>query len=232
MTQIPPPDPSQDAPALFNTGIDAVVQNASRLGLTWEMLIATVIDGSDSSAVLAVCDGDSVNLTMVSMAGTLYEGERVYVIKVPPSGLYIAGRITQVNYIPVSARALNSNTTSSNTFTDMDNFGPTVSAVIGPSGRALVTLTADMFADFTGRSAIMSYSVSGATVRGASTTGNMLYLSNQVNGLGLTDLGACSVVNLDENLTPGINIFTARYRARFPGGTVGFGNRTITVQSL
>lgn len=232
MTQIPPPFPTQDAPALFNTGIDAVVQNANRLGLTWEMLLATVANGTDATAVLALCDGDDTNLTMVSMIGTLYQGERVYVIKVPPSGLYIAGRATQANYIPIADMVSLNEFTSSDTFTDLDTIGPTVTAVIGPSGKALIAVSAAFLSDDLAFSAIMSYTVSGATTRTATTIGTVAALSNLDAGSGLSDLGSTTGTFLDENITPGINVFTAKYRARFPGGTVGFGRRLITVQSL
>lgn len=76
---------SQDAQAT----VQAVVENAQRLGLTWALRPATVA----SSDPTATFDGDSVPIAMTSLIGTLRPGQRVRVLIVPPSGNFIVGVI-------------------------------------------------------------------------------------------------------------------------------------------
>lgn len=78
---------SQDAQAT----VQAVVENAQRLGLTWALRPATVVS---SSPITAVFDGDTEPINMTSMVGSVSIGQRVYVFVVPPSGNYIAGFVT------------------------------------------------------------------------------------------------------------------------------------------
>lgn len=91
MTQPTPASHSLNAPALVSAGINAVVQNASRLGISWNLLLGTVVDGTNPAAIKVTCDGDSTNVTVTSMIGALTQGDRVYVLQVPPSGLFIMG---------------------------------------------------------------------------------------------------------------------------------------------
>jgi len=80
----------QIAPELIGTGAQAVVENAKRLGLTWTIRLATVVDAT-IDAVTAIYDGDTVAIGMTSMIGSVFVGQRVYVIQVPPSGNFIVG---------------------------------------------------------------------------------------------------------------------------------------------
>ncbi|HLN64587.1 MAG TPA: hypothetical protein VK464_23940 [Symbiobacteriaceae bacterium] len=73
------------------TAAKAVVDDAKRLGLTWTLRPATVIDGTNPAAVLAVYDGDTVNIAMTSLLGYLPVGARVYAMAVPPGGNFITG---------------------------------------------------------------------------------------------------------------------------------------------
>lgn len=77
----------------------ALVENASRLGLKWDLRPATIVKvepvpshGLNAPNVLVLVDGDSTFLPATPMIQDLQIGERVYVIIVPPSGLFIAGR--------------------------------------------------------------------------------------------------------------------------------------------
>ena len=71
--------------------IQALIENAKRLGLIWTLRLATVVDGSDPTAINATYDGDTAAIDMTSMIGSLAPSERVYVLQVPPSGNFIAG---------------------------------------------------------------------------------------------------------------------------------------------
>lgn len=80
---------------LVNTSVREVLTNANRYGLTWRRLPATVVDGSDLSAVLVRFDGsdDTAGVPAVSFIGGISPGDRIMVDVVPPSGAYIVGRM-------------------------------------------------------------------------------------------------------------------------------------------
>lgn len=90
MTTPVPADPSLDAPSLIGTGVQSLVTEARRLGLNWQLVLATVTDPAGPSVV---CDGDSENIIVTSMIGPLRVGMRVFIIQVPPSGNYVAGAV-------------------------------------------------------------------------------------------------------------------------------------------
>lgn len=91
MTTPVPADPSLDAPSLVGTGIQSLVNESRRLGISWQLTMATV---TNADALQVVCDGDTESITVVSMIGAIETGMRVYIIQVPPSGNYIAGTAT------------------------------------------------------------------------------------------------------------------------------------------
>lgn len=81
-------DPLGDAGAMAQAQVKALVQNAQALGLTWTLRPATV---TSSSPVMATLDGDTVPIDMTSIVGSVYSGQRVYVLIIPPSGNYVIG---------------------------------------------------------------------------------------------------------------------------------------------
>lgn len=73
--------------------VQALKDNARRLGLIWQITMATVVDGSDPGAVALQFDGDDTTTPgAISTVGYLSQGERCYVVQVPPAGNYIMGR--------------------------------------------------------------------------------------------------------------------------------------------
>jgi hypothetical protein len=75
----------------------ALIKNAQDLGLTWIRRLGTVA-GYDGTTPMVIMDGDSVPIGVVSMVGTLYANQRVYVDMVPPSGNYVVG-IVDIGWI-------------------------------------------------------------------------------------------------------------------------------------
>lgn len=74
--------------------VEAVVENADKLGLKWELRPATVSMVSQASLrVTVVMDGDDSNVTMpaFTLIGQVSVGQRVMVVSVPPQGAYIIG---------------------------------------------------------------------------------------------------------------------------------------------
>jgi hypothetical protein len=101
---------------LFGIGTRSIVENAKRLGLTWNLRMGTVTEATTSSRVQVRMDGDDLSITVTSMvAGTLFIGDRVYVISVPPGGNFIVGIVTR--FFPGQRIATSKITTNSGTFT-------------------------------------------------------------------------------------------------------------------
>lgn len=81
---------SQDAQAT----VQAVVENADRLGLIWKRRPAT-ITAANPGAVMGTLDGDTEPISLTPMiVGAVAVGQRVYVDIVPPSGNFISGTIS------------------------------------------------------------------------------------------------------------------------------------------
>lgn len=80
-----------DSTQAFGLAVEALVARADQLGLTWKLRLATVVDGVNPNNILAIYDGDSVQIRMISFVGPLPLGGRVFAIAIPPSGNYIVG---------------------------------------------------------------------------------------------------------------------------------------------
>jgi hypothetical protein len=75
-------------PDVVGAAVQEVLTQARNLGITWSLRIATVdADGP----LVVIFDGDSSQLSAVSMIGALTIGQRVYVMIVPPSGNFVVG---------------------------------------------------------------------------------------------------------------------------------------------
>lgn len=102
----------------------AIKDQAIRLGISWEMHAATVVQpiptsvpnvsplpASKDSFVSILLDGDTVAIQAISVIGSLGAGARVMVIQVPPSGFYVIGvlggtaqrNLVYTTYIPTGA---------------------------------------------------------------------------------------------------------------------------------
>ncbi len=79
------PGPAQD---LAVAQVQAIIENAQKLGLVWILRQATIVD---DSPILATQDGDTEPISHTSIIGTVASGQRVWVLVVPPSGNYIVG---------------------------------------------------------------------------------------------------------------------------------------------
>lgn len=109
-------------PDLTTASVAALVRNANRLGLTWDLRLATVTQPPTASdpQILAVCDGDSEPLAMTPLTGAYFPtGSRVWTLRIPPSGNYIIGPTDLTDVLPGAASTIAQNasgTTTSSTF--------------------------------------------------------------------------------------------------------------------
>ena len=68
-----------------------ISERSKELGLTWQLVPATVSVKGDSGEMRVVLDGDSTPIPAVSMIGRLAQDSRVFVILSPPAGAHIVG---------------------------------------------------------------------------------------------------------------------------------------------
>lgn len=124
----------------------------------------------------------------------------------------------------VGGAVASSETTASTSYTNLATVGPTATVTTG--ANAIVIVTANIANAAGGDGAAMGYAITGATTIAASDQNSLQY--------GASLGGAypqASAVFPQGGLTPGSNIFTAKYKA-ITGGTGVFGNRCIMVIPL
>lgn len=120
----------------------------------------------------------------------------------------------------VAAELVGANeTTTSTMWTNLTTMGPSVSRRIGPTGRALVTVSALSRNITAGERAYMGFEVFGGSTQ-APGDDRALTVAN-------TTYQQMSFQMLVEGLAPGVATFTAKYRVT--GGTGYWQNRRITV---
>jgi hypothetical protein len=112
------------------------------------------------------------------------------------------------------ATILNSESTTSTSYTDLRTVGPSVTVAVPPSGRALVIVTAWI----RGNHGSMSFTSTGGTGNVSATDAGSL-LGMDISG---------SATNLVAGLSPGSHTFTAKYRTGSDTGVV-FRDRSIIV---
>jgi len=93
-----PADPVGSTQEIMGTVAQSVIDSTQRLGLTWELLPATVT-GSGTRSVSIMYDGDSVSITAISLVGPLVAGVRIYAVHIPPSGNFIIGFATMPGFV-------------------------------------------------------------------------------------------------------------------------------------
>lgn len=163
-----------------------------------------------------------------------YPGDRV--ILIPINGSYVI-----MNSLTPGAHAMSgglrlsspdfeylapgSEETTSTTFTDLTTLGPR--CILDTGTSAMVVLTARCSA-----SSATSRALMGVEISEASSIAPDISLSLRINGsaTGVTDVTRCSVFHVFNNLTPGTNVFTAKYAAE--NGTARFDQRSLFVQAL
>ena len=139
---------------------------------------------------------------------------------VPGSYFCSTGTNSIAQRTPDTALITTSQTTTSTSYVDLGTVGPTVSVSTG--AYAFVITTCQMENNTNDFQTYMSFAISGATTRSA--------LDATAVGKDGTPAGNhCRLTNFDliNNLTPGTNTFTAKYRVG--GGTGTFAQRRLSI---
>lgn len=132
----------------------------------------------------------------------------------------IAERIVTSDYIAASE------STSSTTYTDLSTIGPSVT--VETSSQAFVFMYCHMYSNDDTNAVWMNFDVSGATTESATSRDSTALMLQASNGQ------RWGVSVLYQNMTPGMNTFTAKYRCSNNTGTVTatWSNRRIAVLPL
>lgn len=83
--------PDEPVTGQVSAGVQALKDNADRLGLTWQLRLGTVTDRGVSDKVQL--DGDDTAIGAVPIVGNPAIGQRVYVVSVPPGGSFMIGQV-------------------------------------------------------------------------------------------------------------------------------------------
>jgi hypothetical protein len=84
----------QDLTQVISGAVQGLIANANRLGLTWQIHLASA-QSTNGSNVFVVIDGDSAQVVAQSMIGPVGPSERVYILAIPPGGLFVIGKASR-----------------------------------------------------------------------------------------------------------------------------------------
>jgi hypothetical protein len=138
---------------------------------------------------------------------------------------------TTTEILPIyEANVLTGQSTTSTTYTDLATAGPLVSAIIGTSGQAL--LTVNSYVGISGVAGAQSAGFVGIYIDGVLWYDELLYFS--VSNPGTTTVGMAanqSAQVVVTGLTPGSHTFEMKYKT-VGGSTVTFGSRFLQVRPI
>lgn len=156
------------------------------------------------------------------LSGNLLETETA---KATTAGSWFIGDGTNsiVERIPQFANVSATEDTASSTYTNLTTVGPAVTAYTG--SRAIVFFSANISNHTDNGQSYMAYEISGAQTQAASDNKSL-----QVDGVLADANNRRCMISLEEDLNPGWNTFTAKYRV--PATAASFSDRFIGVWPL
>jgi hypothetical protein len=166
--------------------------------------------------------------------------ERVAEITTDPAGIFLRQELIRDLALAIFADRIRFATVATvgilsgeqQTFQDLSTPGPTVTIDV-ITGTAIVFTTSEILTPGDGGGAFPnSLGVMGVAVSGASTKAASVATSQGLNNLNPDNVGVlCTRAGIFDDLTPGSNTFTAKYRAA-SDTQVSFSNRSIIVMAF
>lgn len=169
----------------------------------------TFVDGTAlTAAQLNIYLRDNMNETEAAKATTA-------------GGLFIAAGPNEIlERVGGSQHIDESETTTSTSFTNLATVGPQVTCTTGT--RAFYFITAEISNNTANMHSLMAIEISGKTSQSPTDAGSL-----QIDGITADKSNRIGICGFYEELVPGENVFTAKYRTG--GGTATFGDRSLTV---
>lgn len=114
-------------------------------------------------------------------------------------------------------------TTTSTTYTDLDQYGPSITVATGT--RAIVMVASEMTNALATEQAFADFTVAGATTRAATDTTALIAEGYSTSGSQMCRRASYARVTL----TAGANVFTMKYRTSNASNSASFRKRQIVV---
>lgn len=186
--------------------------------------VLEAIDVNDYLMAQSVMGFASLAARAAALAGVEEEGMHTYLADSDVREFFDGTR--WVDLTPQGALVATEQTTTSTTYADLATAGPAVTLKTGAA--VLVIVSAYMEHSVQHQQCFMSFAVSGATTLAADDTRSAMF---QIYSA--TAKSQLSAMFYYPSLTPGVNVFTSKYRMATPlGGTAKFRNRSIAVIPL
>ena len=200
----------------FSAGAKALINDAQRLGLTWDLRPATV-GGTDPLQVTV--DADSVLVNATSMVGALVTSSRVYVLLIPPSGVFVVG---------FNGNAFTSKLGVAQSLSQIGTVGTTTSATYANvPGNPTVTIVKNFPASLTNIAFMTSFSMFASVVNagvglGVNTNGGS---GTDIDLMGFAINPAATHTHVSNhqllaNLDVGTYVFTLRWKRTASAATL------------
>jgi hypothetical protein len=224
------PTPEGKAPDLISTGVQTLVDTSTRLGLTWQLRLATVTSSIDSDRMRARVDGDEAVVTVTSVIGAVSPGDRVYVVSIPPAGNYAIGFAGVSPHRQIFNIQTSASTSVSTVYANLSNIAGTAFTAPG-SGIVTIHYTARLGNTLaTGGAAITPWIGVGSTV-GA---GTQVLAASDANALIYLLSTAAEDIRMGghhtiSGLEPGLVYNVSMQGRMVTGGTASFDDITTTV---
>lgn len=211
--------------------VGAIMRQARRLQLVWELRPATVTDAGTGRTVQVVMDGDTrpVPVNVDNLAGGgLAAGARVMVMSVPPSGNYVIGVPTES--VSVASTVVDTFTTTSLVYVVTGTPTPPlcgVTFIAPPSGRILLSFKGQLVNSTAAQFTIIGFELRTGGVLGS---GTVVLAGSDDNCLAVqsTSQFQFGTSLLIESLTPG-DSYNTQLGHRVTGGTGTILRRHISV---
>lgn len=116
-------------PDIVSAAVQEMLSQSRNLGLTWSLRIATV---DTTTPLIIIFDGDTNQVSAVSMIGSLAVNQRVYVLLIPPAGTFVVGTTSAINMSRLGATVGYTYAVAAGSIAS-----PTPAAMAGPPAAAI-----------------------------------------------------------------------------------------------
>lgn len=190
---------------------------------TWSVLTATNMNDTNTEVNASTYTGTTTSVAneLPLFSGTDGKGLK----RATATGVVVVNSGVVSASAPAAATVATSESTTSSTYTDLTTTTDQVTVTIGPSGCALIIITAQITNSGSAGVSNMSWEASGANTIAASDANCTFYKNPFAGGSG----DRRSVTKTQTGLTPGSTTFKLKYKA---GNTGTFSFRDISVIPL